>query len=96
MNPIPPSYAAPCPYIPPQRFDVNEALSLAREFCNKLTPCDFEDLSIAYEYLEEIIYNPKFQADPKAYIQQMDIRRGRTEQYCFPEDTVRGFFNSFK
>lgn len=46
------------------------------------------------EYIKIILVADKFQSNPKGYLKDWREKRGRTEEYRWPEDRARGFFDA--
>jgi hypothetical protein len=73
---------------PSLSFDLETMLKKARAFT---------DSDAVYNYIETVLNNPEFQANPKQYLENWRKQRGKSEQILFPEDDARGFItDNFK
>lgn len=43
--------------------------------------------------IQKVLANPRFQKNPQAFLIQWKEKRGETQEYRFPEDAVRAFFD---
>ncbi len=66
-------------------FDLEMMLKNARAFTNG-------DGQI-YEYIKNILTSSAFQSNPKGFLADWSERRGYTEEFRYPEDRARIFFD---
>lgn len=73
------------PYTQSLSFNLEDMLEKAKAYAKR----DEELLG----YIQNILNNREFQANPKGYLDNWTKQRGDTEEYRLPEDRARGFFN---
>lgn len=44
-------------------------------------------------YIKGVLENLEFKTNPRVFLDTWDLKRGNTEEFRFPEDAARGFFN---
>jgi len=44
-------------------------------------------------YINNVLDDPSFQADPQEFLKQWQVKRGFTEEFRYPEDRARRFFD---
>lgn len=72
-------------HIPNSNFDLDEMHAKAKVYAKN----DERLLN----YIQDILNDPKFQANPKRYLADWGKKRGSTEEFRMPEDQARMFFD---
>ena len=71
--------------LPTLNFDLNDMIQKAEKFA--------EGNENLLKYIKDILYDGKFQSNPKGYLEDWKDERGSSHQSIYPQDIAREFFD---